>query len=594
MGKWLRTYFLLVFALCRICCLPVQAQHLLIHPVDKDTSFARVSGTFRSSFASNVDAMNYLTALPKQLAGRGYPFASVDSSWNSNDTLHAIVFAGPAYGFASLRPGNVEATALNAIHFNRIIDGKLDIEKVNAVKLALLAYYQRNGFPFAAVKLDSIDVSSAGISASLALDKGIAYPVDSIRVIGNMKIGSKFLQHYLDIKNGSPYNNVVLEKVDKRMQELPFLQTVAPSDITMLGSGAVLNVYVQPKKSSQVNFIVGFLPAANQTGKLQLTGDVNLDLKNLFGSAESILLKWQQLQPKSPRLNIGYDQPYIFNSDFGLNVLFDLFKKDSNYIQLNAQTGVRFDLGSEQAGRIFLQWEKTTLLSGAVDTNQVKASKTLPPHIDVNASNIGLAYQLWKTNYRFNPRSGNELDLVTSVGIKRISRNADILNIKDPSYNYSLLYDSLRAKSQQLRVRAKGAHYFPAGKSSTVKLGADAGWYSSPDIFRNDLFQIGGNRILRGFDEESVYAERYAVMTLEYRILISRNSYLAAFSDAAVTGNNNRFLVNSNSFISGGLGILYEAKAGLLNLSVAMGKRNDLPFNLRQAVKIHFGYINYF
>ncbi|WP_315820083.1 hypothetical protein [Paraflavitalea speifideaquila] len=42
-----------------------------------------------------------------------------------------------------------------------------------------------------------------------------------------------------------------------------------------------------------------------------------------------------------------------------------------------------------------------------------------------------------------------------------------------------------------------------------------------------------------------------------------------------------------------GLGMAFETKAGIFNISYAAGKRDDAKFNLRQA-KIHFGYVNYF
>ena len=50
----------------------------------------------------------------------------------------------------------------------------------------------------------------------------------------------------------------------------------------------------------------------------------------------------------------------------------------------------------------------------------------------------------------------------------------------------------------------------------------------------------------------------------------------------------------SNSFIATGLGMALETKLGLLNVSYAIGKRNDVKFNIRDASKIHFGYVNYF
>lgn len=50
----------------------------------------------------------------------------------------------------------------------------------------------------------------------------------------------------------------------------------------------------------------------------------------------------------------------------------------------------------------------------------------------------------------------------------------------------------------------------------------------------------------------------------------------------------------NNNFFAGGLGLVYETKAGLLNISYALGKRNDVKFNFSNASKLHFGYVNYF
>ena len=99
---------------------------------------------------------------------------------------------------------------------------------------------------------------------------------------------------------------------------------------------------------------------------------------------------------------------------------------------------------------------------------------------------------------------------------------------------------------------------------------------------------------MRGFDEESIYATRYGIGTVEYRILTGTNSYFFGFVDGG-WANTKYLQVNlSNTLISTGMGLLFETKFGLLNLSLAVGKREDVPFNLRQSTKIHFGYINYF
>ena len=429
------------------------------------------------------------------------------------------------------------------------------------------------------------------------MKKGPFYHIDSIRVFGKAKIKNLFLQHYLGISNGSIYNNQKLKEVTQRIQQLPYLQELQPWDVTMLGSGSVLNLYLQPKRSSEINVLVGFLPGNITTGKTQLTGDVHLNLKNALGSGENILVNWQQLQPQSPRLNLGYNHPYIFNSLFGIDFAFDLLKRDSSYLQLNAVIGLQYILSANQSGKIFYQNERSYLLSGGFDTNRVLITRTLPPNIDVSSGNFGINYNFINTNYRLNPRKGNELEITAAAGIKKITKNNDIVNLKDPAdpaFNFNSLYDSIKLKSYRLRVKASAAHYAPVGKSSTLKTALKVGWFQSPQIFQNELFQIGGYRLLRGFDEESIYASRYAVFTAEYRYLVGINSYFFGFSDVGLTHTDFNETSYSNNFISAGIGLEFETKFGLLNLSYALGKRNDVKFDIRNASKIHFGYINYF
>jgi hemolysin activation/secretion protein len=300
------------------------------------------------------------------------------------------------------------------------------------------------------------------------------------------------------------------------------------------------------------------------------------------------------LQLKSPRLNLGYQQPYIFNSNFGFDFAFDLFKKDSTFLQVNGQIGVQYVVSANQLGKFFVQWQNSFLLANGVDTNLVKATKQLPVNVDVSATNFGLDYEYIKTDYRLNPRSGNEIKLITLVGLKNLKRNNDIISIKDPLFNYASLYDSVKTRSYQFRIKLMAAHYFPAGKQSTFKTAVNAGVFSSQSTFRNELFQIGGYKLLRGFDEESIYATQYAVATAEYRIRSGLNSYFFGFIDGGVVKNKYQNINLTNTFTSAGLGIALETKLGLLNVSYALGKRDDVKFNLRGASKIHFGYVNYF
>jgi outer membrane translocation and assembly module TamA len=69
---------------------------------------------------------------------------------------------------------------------------------------------------------------------------------------------------------------------------------------------------------------------------------------------------------------------------------------------------------------------------------------------------------------------------------------------------------------------------------------------------------------------------------------------LFGFADLGLVQNKFQDVNTNNRYTGVGLGILFETKAGLLNVSYAVGKRNDVGFNIREASKLHFGYINYF
>ena len=550
----------------------------------------------RNKFSSLALAQNYINGLTSLFANKGYLVASIDSVWYLQNNVHIAFYVGEKYNWIQLRTNTIDKSLLSKIGYSeKNFNGRnVNIAEIDLLKERLLSYYENEGFPFAAVYLDSITINDDKIAAALMVNQGLIYRIDSINNYGKLKLNPRFLQQYLNISNGSIYKREKLKEVDKRMLELPYAETEQPLSLNMLGSGSILNLYVNNKKSSEASAIFGFLPDANNTGKLQVTGDVNLDLKNVFGAGESLLLKYQALQPKSPRLNLGYEKPYFLKSPFGLGFLFELFKKDSSFLQVNAQVGLQLNLTNKQSGKIIVQRQTANLLQGGIDTNAIKLTKQLPINIDVKSVNVGITYEFRNTNYRFNPLTGNDIIITALTGVKTIQKNNDILSLKTPGFNYDKLYDSIKLKSYQLRLKLSGAHYFKLSKSSTFKTALNAGLYSSPTIFRNEVFQIGGYRLLRGFDEESIYATRYAVITAEYRSLLSLNSYLFGFVDIGSTQVKYQQVNASNFFTSAGLGIAYETKAGLLNLSLALGKRNDLPFNIRQASKIHFGYINYF
>jgi len=559
--------------------------------IDKDSSFIAERVGLKTAFSSEPERTNYINNLPALLLSKGYISSSVDSVVAIGDQILIYLFLGDQYTKLDLKIREQDRQYLQQVGWQDAGRRKpVQFADYSVTSEKLLDYFENNGYPFAKVNLDSVTITDNEIEAVLHIDKGFPYRIDSLRVYGPAKISRNFLHRYLNVERGSPYNREKLEKIDQRILELPYLEQSQPWEVTMLNTGSLVNLYLQPQKSNQINVLAGFLPSNDQLeGKLLLTIDANLQLQNAFGGGESFGLVWQQIQPKSPRLHLNYTQPYMFNSPFGVDFLFELYKKDSAFLNINGQLGLLYMLSPTKTGKVILQTQRTNVLE--LDTLTIKATKRLPDIADVSSVNLGVNYEVLNTDYRFNPRCGSEFAIFISAGNKTIRKNTAITQIKDPDFDYSRLYDSVKLKAYQLRLQLKAARYFKTGKQSVLKTGVNAGWYQSPSYFRNELFQIGGYRLLRGFDEESIYTNQYAVATLEYRYLIGLNSNFFVFSDFGVS--NNKIIDQSNNYVGIGAGLSFETKGGIFNISYAVGKRNDLNLDVKQS-KIHLGYVSIF
>ena len=577
-----------------------QAYHVSYHSVDRDADFIRQL-SLSTEFSNKFLCRDYLDKLTGVLQSKGYITASLDSVQLDSARGSISIFAGQLYTWANLDLSQVDPSLLSSIGWRQSIFGgkPIVLSLLKKWEDRIMDQLENTGYPFGKIYLDSIVVDRDRISARMKVEKGILYRVDSIRIYGNAKISHEFLERYLDMPKGTIYNKEKLIKINGKLKELNYIEEEKPFDLSMLASGSVLNLYLKQKKSSQVNFLIGFLPNNDQLSskKLLLTGEANILLKNAFNGGETLGLNWQQLQVRSPRLNLFFNYPYLFHSSLGADLRFDILRKDSSYVNIDLQAGAQYSLNANQSGKIFIQQFSTLLNAAGINSARVIAERKLPAIGDVSTFNIGVEYQYNNTDYRLNPRKGNDLQLISSIGSKKIKKNSEIIDLKDPNdpgFDFDRLYDTVKLKSYQLRTRLMAAHYFPlANKRATVKTALNAGLLQSASIFRNELFQLGGYKLLRGFDEESQYLTHYAIGTVEFRYLVGMNSFFYALLDGGWGRNNTPDVKLNYGYIGTGLGLAFETKAGIFNFAWAIGKRNDAQLDLRKS-KIHFGFVNYF
>jgi hypothetical protein len=112
-------------------------------------------------------------------------------------------------------------------------------------------------------------------------------------------------------------------------------------------------------------------------------------------------------------------------------------------------------------------------------------------------------------------------------------------------------------------------------------------------LFENERYRIGGNNLMRGFDELSILVSEYHVATIEARYLLSRNAFAGIFGDLGYTVDRTAPIPVFQQPFGFGAMLTFETKAGIFGLTYALGGSKENPVLFRNA-KIHFGYINYF
>lgn len=548
--------------------------------------------------ASVADTLStWLSAVREQ----GYWTASVENLIISDSIASGHLYVGPVYKYGYLNFGELPPELLDGTGLRSTLMASNSWSRPEILRIQdqMLAYAARHGYPFASAGLDSIRWSGSDLEAVLTWDYGPRIMFGQPVVEGSARISANYLCHYLGLMPDAPYDERLVRLADTRLRDLGFLTSGRETGIVFSGDRAVPYYFLDAGKASRFDFVLGLLPrtssvAGDIRSTLLLTGTLEAELANAFGWGEQLSFRFEQLRPGTPLLSLSANYPYPAGLPVGLDVEFDLQKFDTTFITLLSQVGLQYLFSGGNSVKAFWRNETSNLLT--IDEPTLRSARILPDVLDVRNTTFGLEYVRQHLDYRFNPRRGWRIQVKGAAGIKRVRRSRLIegLSPADDGFEFGTLYDSLALRSAQYRLQGDLAVFLPLSGRSTVLVNHRFGWLlTDQPAFVNEQYRLGGHRLLRGFDEQSIFATRYAVMTLEFRVLLDRNSRLFLFTDI---GYLEDVTVSRQSYDrpSGfGSGLTFDTPAGIFSITLAFGRRLSNPVDWA-APKIHFGYVSLF
>lgn len=538
---------------------------------------------YPSKLSDSIAVYNELEAVVSKLYKKSYLAAALDSVVFNQKSITAYVFVGERLNWARLSKGNMEEEVLSKTGYRDKIYNRYRFRYKQFGRFTenILEYYENHGYPFASLQLDSIKhLENQGISASLKLEKNKYVMIDTIEVYGADHVSYKYFQSYLNIKPGKAYNESSVSTISSRIRDLSFVSEQKPPKVIFTETKTTLQLFLNKKRASRFDGIVGLLQD-EETGQVQFTGDIKLNLTNIFRRGEIIALNWRGLPNQTQDLNVMFNYPYLFNSPFGFDLKFRLYRRDTTFLDVISTFGILYYLNARDYLKVIYQNHQ----SGLISTSQYEGQSSLPSVLDFTSNMYGVELNFNKLDYLLNPTRGYRILLNGMTGFKNIRKN--------PSIDDSL-YNVLDLNQVNFRGEGNVGYFYPVSRRHVIFLGNQTAFLHNPQILQNELFRIGGLKTLRGFNEETIFVSMYTITTLEYRFILEKNSYLNAFIDMAYT--EQKVFNKSNSYdrpYGFGVGTAFETGAGIFSLSYAVGSQQGNPVDLRGA-KIHFGFLNFF
>jgi len=500
----------------------------------------------------------------------GFLAAGYDTLRWQPQGVEACLHLGPRFRWAKLDLSSIPLEYLAMAGYKRRSPalGYLNLRRLDALSKQLLALAEKEGYPFASLQYDSLQIQGDSLSAHLRFDKGKQIFYDSLRIGGSLKLRPKVLARYLQIREGQPYNEKDIQRLARNINALPYANLTQNPQLFFYNNKASVVVYADQRQVNSFDGMLGLFPGADD-GRLLLTGDINLLLWSTFSKGELLTFNWRSLQPGTQDLRSRLRWPFLFNSPVGIDLDFRLFRRDSSFLEVQSNAGLEYTFSPGNYLKGFYQQRSYRLLGGPL------ASGVNQARVDGNL--YGLEYSVQRLDRAFNPYRG--WSAIFGAGAGRRTTNAQI---SDGSFAGNQVFD-------QFQLHTEGQVLVPWLVRWQTVMQWQGKALLSEQLYFNELFRFGGFKTLKGFDEESILASSYLLFNLEQRFLLDANSWLYLFGNGGWLRNNAIGQNYSDTPYGLGAGITFQTNSGVFSVAYALGSERGAPISF-QNTKVHLGY----
>ena len=396
---------------------------------------------------------------------------------------------------------------------------------------------EEQGQGFSKFSLTQTRIEKSTFIATLIIQQSKPRNIDKIITKGYSNFPENFIKHYFQAKNKNILNAAFLENLSIKTAELAIVSEIKPPEVLFSKDSTLIYMYLREEKNSSFDGMINF-SSKEQSGGIQLTGYLDLQLINTFNYGEELKIQWKNNGNQKQVIELSAKLPYIFKSSLTGAFNFSLYRSDSTFLTNTVHLGLLTALTNKTSIGLHYSFESSKdLLNNSPDSIKAYQKQFIGPSFHFNSNN--------KSNYEFS--------IQTTIGTKQVLTNT----------------------IPQYKIDFTGSILTPLSKRLTAYIKNTSGFLISDNLFFNENYRLGGINNFRGFREESIFASKYSFVNTELRFSTQEKSYLYTLFDFGSFFQTNK----NNILYAFGAGYAYSLKNNTINFNYTYGISNSSPNN---------------
>jgi len=417
----------------------------------------------------------------------------------------------------------------------------------------------KKGYPFNKIKLINIKKIKSSIYADLSIKLENKRTIDKIEIKGYENFPKSFTKQYLKLLTKKTFDFEKIKAKSKKINDLGFVRQTKEPEILFKKDSTITYLFLEKTNNNSFDGFIGF--ASNEdTNKLELNGYVNLKLSNILNYGEEIKLEYKNTENEDKFLKTNIIAPFVINSPLGIELSLNLTKKDTSYTKDEQSIGINYLTKNKHSISLHLNYLNSV-------SNLTIVSQSIK---DYNS-------RFKKIRYNFNI-ANNKSKLIPIKFLNQLE------------LSFGQRKDNTGTK-KQIKYKTKTYNNFRVTNKSSFYLNLETYALVSNNIYQNEMLLFGGINSIRGFEENSIAANKLFMLNSEYRLTIDTNIYINTILDTAYYEDS---IGNIKDYIyCVGLGLNINTNSGVFKIAYANGIKKGEAIDLKLS-KIHVSFSNQF